>query len=533
MSNRKTKEQFIEEAQQIHGDKYDYLKVEYVNYNTKVIIICKEHGDFLQIPKTHLLGSGCKTCYNELRGKKNKKDINHFLQKAKEKHGDKYNYSKVEYTNCKKKIIIICKEHGEFLQTPTDHYNGDCKKCADILRNNNRRFTTEELIQKAKEIHGDTYDYSNTLYDGKKLNIICKIHGEFQQLMNIHINQKGGCKKCGDILRGKNRRFTTEGLIEKAKEIHGDKYDYSNMEYNGIYNKIKIICREHGEFLQTPSSHIRGGGCQKCYDNRRGESIRKTTEEFIINSKKIHGDIYDYSKSNYISIDDKVIIICKKHGEFNQVAYSHTIGLGCWECGVIKRSETKRSNTEEFIERARNKHGDKYDYLKVEYVKYNTKVIIICKEHGDFLQTPNSHLQGAGCPLCINKTEGKIYNEIQKYYPSIIQQFKQEWCKNINCLPFDFCIPEHNIIIELDGRQHFEIVNRFKNNPEEQQKIDKYKEQQANENNYSIIRILQEDVYYDTYDWCKELCDTIEEIKNGDEIVNYYLCKNDEYKDYY
>jgi very-short-patch-repair endonuclease len=460
--------------------------------------------------------------------------MNDFIKKAKEKHGDKYDYSKVEYVNSKTKVIIICEEHGEFLQTPTDHYNGGCKKCADMLRNETRRFTIEELVQKAKEIHGDKYDYSNAQYDGKKINNInCKIHGKFKQSMDVHINRKGGCKKCGDILRGKNRMFTTEEFIKKSIEKHGDKYDYSKVEYNGTYNKIIIICREHGEFLQTPTSHIRGCGCQLCYDNRRGETIRKTTEEFIINAKKIHGDDkYDYSRSSYVSMDDKIIIICKIHGEFSQVAYSHINGLGCWNCGVIKRTETKRSNTDEFIEKAINKHGKKYDYSKVNYIDNMTHIIIICKKHGEYLQRPNNHLNYMGCSLCSNKTEGILCEKLQLTYPTIITQFKQDWCKKVSYLPFDFCIPDYNIIIELDGIQHFQQVRDWKT-PEEQLQTDKYKEKRANENGYSIIRLLQEDVFYDKYDWYEELCDTIEEIIKNKVIKNYYLCKNDEYKNYY
>jgi len=290
MSNRKTKEQFIEKAIEIHGDKYEYSKVEYETRHKKIILICKEHGEFNQEAGSHLLGSGCKKCYNKTRGESQKRNMNDFIKKAKEKHGDKYDYSKVEYVNSKTKVIIICEEHGEFLQTPTDHYNGGCKKCADMLRNETRRFTIEELVQKAKEIHGDKYDYSNAQYDGKKINNInCKIHGKFKQSMDVHINRKGGCKKCGDILRGKNRMFTTEEFIKKSIEKHGDKYDYSKVEYNGTYNKIIIICREHGEFLQTPTSHIRGCGCSLCSNKTEGilcEKLQLTYPTIITQFKQ-------------------------------------------------------------------------------------------------------------------------------------------------------------------------------------------------------------------------------------------------------
>ena len=117
---------------------------------------------------------------------------------------------------------------------------------------------------------------------------------------------------------------------------------------------------------------------------------------------------------------------------------------------------------------------------------------------------------------------------MQPLYPTIIAQFKQEWCKKLKHLPFDFVIPEYKIIIELDGPHHFHQISNW-SSPEEQFENDKYKENCANENGYSVIRLLQEDVFYDAYDWVKELCETIEEIKNGDEVANVYLCKNGEY----
>jgi very-short-patch-repair endonuclease len=392
---------------------------------------------------------------------------------------------------------------------------------------------TEEFIRKARLKHGDKYDYSKVEYVSGKLHIIiiCKTHGQFTQTAGSHLHGCG-CKICGDILRGKNRKYNSTDFVNKLYNIHGDYYDYSKVNYTGIYDKITIICKEHGEFIQTASNHLRGSGCQKCYDERRGEKIRKTTDEFIEKAKSKHGNRYDYSKCNYISIDDKLTIICSIHGEFQQVAYSHISGQGCKKCGVIKRGEMRRSNTEEFIEKAIQKHGDKYDYSKVEYIASNIPIVIICKTHGEFTQAPANHTNsGYGCPLCTNKTEGKIFEKLKKIYPSIITQFKKEWCKNKFNLPFDFCIPEYSIIIELDGRQHFIQVRDWQS-PEEQFETDKFKQQCANNNNYSTIRLLQEDVLYDKYDWCKELCDAIEEIKQGDDVVNIYLCKNGEYDNF-
>jgi len=151
--------------------------------------------------------------------------------------------------------------------------------------------------------------------------------------------------------------------------------------------------------------------------------------------------------------------------------------------------------------------------------------------NNEFDITLNHVNSGSWCRYCINKTEYIFYEKIKLQYPSIIHQFKIDWCKNINYLPFDFCILENNIIIEIDGPQHFYQVSNWKT-PEEQFLADKYKEQQANKNNFSTIRILQEDIYYNIYDWYKEICEKIEEIIKGNKIINVYLCKNNEYKNY-
>jgi very-short-patch-repair endonuclease len=134
-----------------------------------------------------------------------------------------------------------------------------------------------------------------------------------------------------------------------------------------------------------------------------------------------------------------------------------------------------------------------------------------------------------GCPHCVHQGEFKLYTPLKSIYPSIIHQFKQEWCKNKRCLPFDFCIPELNIIIELDGSQHFQQTSNW-SPPEEQHEIDIYKEQCANENGYSMIRLLEYDVTNDTYDWLQHVQRQIEYIKKNDTIIhNIYICENDEY----
>jgi len=510
--------EFIEKAKQTHGETYDYSKVDYIDSHTNVILICKKHGEFLQTPSSHLGKKGCAIC-----GGTKALDSVIFKQKAKNIHGETYDYSKVEYSNNKTKIIIICKEHGEFLQKPNAHLSGNgCNKCSK-----NKKLDTKTFINKAKEIHGETYDYSKVEYINcsTKVTIICKEHGEFSQLPSGHLTGKG-CGICGGRTKLDNKLF-----ISKAKEVHGETYDYSKVEYVNSEIKVLIICKEHGEFTQLPSNHLSGTGCLECGYKTRSNKIRSNLDEFIMSSKKIHGEVYDYSKVDYINSHEKVIIICKEHGEFMQTPQCHLSGQVCKLCNYKRQSIIKRSNFDDFKNTAIRRHGERYDYSKVHYTNNLTKVTIICNDHGEFIQTPALHLSGGGCPLCKNKTEGKLKNILQSKFPSLIYQFKTAWCRNKNSLPFDFCIPEHNIIIELDGPQHFKQVFNW-STPEKQFENDKYKEKCANDNNYSMIRLIQDDVFFDKYDWYVELCNAIDTIITSDAIINIYLCKNNEYVNY-
>jgi very-short-patch-repair endonuclease/muramidase (phage lysozyme) len=383
------------------------------------------------------------------------------------------------------------------------------------------KLNTEEFIKKAKKIHGDKYNYSLVNYVNNKTNIIivCKIddHCEFLQTPSNHL-RGAGCSKCSGCYQ-----YTTKEWIKKAKKIHGDKYDYSLVDYVNNNTNVIIICNvdKHGEFLKMPVNHLSGSGCSKCFG-----CYQYTTKEWIKKAREIHGDKYDYSLVNYINTYTNVIIICKvdEHGDFLQIPSCHLNGSGCIKC-----SGRYQYTTEEWIKKAKNIHGNKYDYSKVIYVKTNEKVIIICKKHGTFTQTPANHLQGIGCPFCINKTEGILYKKLQPYYPSLQIQFSPEW---IGKKRFDFCIPEHNIIIELDGPQHFEQVNNWCS-PEEQQRNDKEKEKLANDNNHCVIRLLQEDVFYNTYDWLGELLENIQTLINEKPIIqNIYMDKNNEYEIY-
>lgn len=192
------------------------------------------------------------------------------------------------------------------------------------------------------------------------------------------------------------KKLTKKEFIERARKIHGDKYDYSKTEYINNSTKVKIICPIHGEFEQSPTSHIdRGSGCLIC-----GGKKKLNTDDFISKARNIHGNKYDYSKVEYINNRIKVEIICPKHGEFEQSPSHHLDGQDCRKCMKYKLRSKFQLTKEQFIEKAEEIHGNLYDYSQVEYVNAHNKVIIICSKHGKFIQEPNSHIHGNGCPKC-------------------------------------------------------------------------------------------------------------------------------------
>ena len=312
----------------------------------------------------------------------------------------------------------------------------------------------------------------------------------------------------------------TNLFISKAIKIHGDKYEYSKVNYINAKTKVTILCKTHGEFTQTPSNHLNRHNCQKCANNFKGN-----TEIFIEKAKQINGDRYVYSKVNYINADTPVLIICKEHGEFTQIPDFHINR----KCGCPKCSNNIKLDTQTFVKKAIKIHGNKYVYSKVNYINNYTNLIVICNKHGEFTQQPYVHLLEHGCPSCINKTEFKFYEKIKETYPTIKRQYKVEWCKNKLYLPYDFVIEELNIIIEIDGEQHFKQISNW-TSPEIQIEKDKYKMNCANENGFSIIRLLQIDISKDKYDWLNEIQISILKIINEKTVQNIFICKNNEYK---
>ena len=287
------------------------------------------------------------------------------------------------------------------------------------------------------------------------------------------------------------KKLTKEEFINRAKEIHGDKYDYSKVNYVNKRTKIEIICPIHGSFFQYPEVHIRGSGCPECGKKISKEKRKLTNEEIIEQFKKVHGNKYDYSKVNYVNIDTPVEIICPIHGSFFQSPYEHKNGANCPKCSG------KEKNTEKFIEEVKEIHGDKYDYSKVNYINAKEPVEIICPIHGAFLQPPNRHLFGSGCPKCnSSKGEIKIRNFLIKNNIPFEEQKRFEDCKDKRALPFDFFLQDSNMLIEYDGIQHFAPIDFSGTNDEKMIKNfnliknhDEIKNNYCASNNINLLRI--------------------------------------------
>lgn len=328
---------------------------------------------------------------------------NNFFEKAKEKFGDKFDYSKSIYTKADEDIIIICPKHGEFITKPGNFIRSihGCKKCANEHLGKNQRKSPEKFIEECKKVWGNRYIYEKTNYIDCETKVIvtCPIHGDFETRPADFL-RKHGCPKCKgvktSILNKKIHRWTLEDFINKSKLLYDNLFDYSKVIY--VNNRTKVLI--HSNLLN---------------------------EDFLI------------TPNHFLAYE-----VPKKY-----------LGLSKYETGKL--------NKEIFIQRAKLIYGNKYDYSKVEYIDVNTKVCIICPIHGEFWQTPTNHLWNREeCPNC-NKSKGeqlisyildKLKYEYTSQYPIQIETNKYK---------IDFCLIINNklIFIEYNGIQHYEPVDIF------------------------------------------------------------------------
>lgn len=276
----------IERMRSIHADRYDYSKFVYVTLRTKGEIVCREHGSFFQTYSNHFFKrSGCPTCVHQRITRQQKEaqrtppkklTRESALARATEAHGTKFDYNAFEFVDIKTPGKIGCPAHGSFWMSVLDHVKSKtgCPECSKEVQRERLRFSFVEAVARAKNVHGNVYEYPEQEYRNATtpMTIVCRHHGPFEQSLDSHVHQMSGCPKCF----GSAKR-TTAQFVEAARAIHGDRFDYSGVEYVNNSTRVKITCQTHGDFWQMPRKHINvGQGCPRCAD-----SVSKTERKWL------------------------------------------------------------------------------------------------------------------------------------------------------------------------------------------------------------------------------------------------------------
>ena len=428
----------IELCKTIHNNKYSYDKVVYVNYDTKVIITCPEHGDFEQNLYNHSYGRGCRKCRSVNMSKLMRKDKDDFVEKSNIKHNFKYTYDKVpESFRVRSKVIIICPEHGDFEQTAFSHKRGcGCPYCAGKSGKN-----TEKNIKIKKE----------------KIAKILKT-GKLEKIKLVSLPEK-----------------------KKGRPANNEKYVFH--------------CEIHGKIEKNRSQISKGQICKECtkIENRKNAFNRELDK-----MRELHNDRFEYPDyTHFVDKKTKITIRCKEHNhtfKYFKSVHTQTKYGGCIHC--LKQYRNFGIKEQDLlIEQFKSIHGDRYGYDNVVYKLSDIKVSITCKRHGDFLQIPSSHLKGSGCPKCKQSTGEKLIQGLLKKMEIKYTSEKSFYgClndKTNKLLPFDIYVPEFHTCIEFDGYQHYIPVKKWGGEEalKEVQYRDNIKTVYCKENDINLIRI--------------------------------------------
>ena len=408
-----------------------------------------------------------------------------FIEMARKVHGDEYSYDKVNFINTKKPVIITCSKHGDFEVIASVHLRGaKCRECKKIPVVDLSK--TNEFIERAKTIHGDEFDYSKVEYinDKTPVTIICRKHGEFQTIPAVH--KKG--YKCPVCKYGGTPEEKLTAFLEKCKIIHKDRgYDYSKASFKINTDKITIICPTHGEFSQVVSAHLQGQKCPVCAKIEGAELQRFTDEELLLKVIAVHSDKYEYDFTEYTNIGSKIKIKCNKHGWFHQRFDNHVGGSGCPECSL----EASRFCLNEFIEKSRKIHKDKYDYsLCTENVNSKTKMDIICPKHGVFKKSQNEHMTlKSGCPSCastFSKFEQWVGEVITEVTGEKISKKKLSNNKEVDVVYGNIGFEANGLLYHCEG-----LVNGSLNNGGKDRYYHLDKTNQAKEDGIKLYHIFE------------------------------------------
>lgn len=402
-----------------------------------------------------------------------------FIKKARNKHGDKYSYDKVDYKHNKTKVIITCPQHGDFEMMPANHTNSGqgCPECA----REGRMLTWESFVSKARNLHSNKFFYhppTGKFNTKSSVDMVCSLHGAFSQTASSHLAGTG-CPLCAKenarAVKHEKLSYGKAGFVTRAHAVHGNRYSYDKVVYNTTMTKVEIICREHGSFWQIPNNHLSGSICPKCANEKRlvnlvANHVTKKSAAVVEDFKKVHGDRYDYSKVIYSKANKSVEIVCSKHGSFFQTPSNHLNGRGCPTCGVESSKALRAKSTEAFISDAKRVHGDKYDYTETVYDLVRTPVEIRCPTHGVFSQVAAVHLGGSGCPRCATVIS-KPHQTVIDWLDEAGIAYSVNDRTVLKPKELDIYIPSHKLAIEVNG----EYWHRYEALQDKHYHYDKFK----------------------------------------------------------
>lgn len=283
------RDKFLEKCRCVHGDRYNYFESNYINFNTKIEIICNKHGSFFQTPGNHLAGKGCALCANNIVF-----DNKKFIEKAKQIHGDKYDYSAVKYTNMRAKVKIICIVHGEFLQKPSSHIHqkNGCYRCKKISN-------IEDFVYRAHLIHDNKYDYTKSIYSRtiNKLEILCDKHGSFWQSATSHL-KGNGCKKCGKNISKLECKWLDSLNIPDNSNHRQVKLTIGNSFYivDGFNPETKTVYEYYGSYFHGNPKYYRASEINNVTKTTFGELYLKTRAKEKVLKKAGYKLIIKWSK---------------------------------------------------------------------------------------------------------------------------------------------------------------------------------------------------------------------------------------------
>ena len=347
-----------------------------------------------------------------------------WIMKAKEVHGNRYDYSLVDYRNSKTKVRITCRHHGVWEANPSLHisHKRGCPECGG-----SRKKTTEEFAREASEVHGGKYDYSESQYinSHKKLVIKCPTHGAFQQSPTAHLSGQG-CRECGTTAHFHTVRMESINSIQAALTEKSDGMVSLVPEtFVNINEKADFVCKKHGRANRLVNSVINGvHSCLDCYKEIGG--ILKYTRSDIdqVLATKLEKTItilpFEFSTVN----DTDIRLECPIHGIYEvklKTILNNDRGGRCWQCSMVDSSQTRKQAVatayegkrkefwDNYLTAFRQMHGNKFDYSKSNYIDAKTPIEIICPEHGSFYQPPDSHRIG-GCKSCANEELAGLYS---------------------------------------------------------------------------------------------------------------------------